>query len=173
MIKKIKERGFTMIEMITAIFIVTVGILGIFGLINQTISQISTSSSRLTAFYLAQEGIEVVRNIRDSNWLEARENPNILWDEGIPAGSWEADYTTQNLSQPYAENYLNISNGFYSYSSGTQTRFKRKITIFDKTNLDGDPEGVFDLLKVLVEVSWEERGRTHQVTAQENLYRWH
>jgi len=174
MIKKIKERGFTMMEMIAAIFIITVGALGIFSLVSQTISFISVSSSRLTAIYLAQEGIEIVRNIRDSNWLEARENPDVSWDEGIPLGSWEADYTTQNLTQPYdAGNYLNISNGFYCYSSGTPTKFKRKITIFGKVNLDGDPEEIFDLLKISVEVSWTERGRTHQVTTQENLYRWH
>jgi hypothetical protein len=159
--------------MIAAIFIVTVGALGIFNLVNQTISLTSVSSSRLTAFYLTQEGIEIVRNIRDSNWLEGKEDPDILWDEGIPTGSWEADYRTQNLNQAYGGNYLNISDGLYSYSSGVQTKFKRKITISDKENLDEDEEGIPDVMKISVEVSWTERNISHQVTAQENIYRWH
>lgn len=167
------KNGFTMMEIVAAIFIITVGALGIFSLVSQTVSFISDSFSRLTATYLAQEGIEIVRNIRDSNYLKMRLDPEALWDEGLPVGEWEADFTTQNLNQPYGGTYLNIdSNGFYSYSSGTPIKFKRKIRIFDKVNLDGDPEEIPDMMKISVEVSWEEKGRSHQVTAQENLYLW-
>lgn len=159
-----KSKSFTLIEVIVAIFLLTVGVVGTFALVQRTITFTSVTSSRLGAVYLAQEGIEIVRNIRDSNWLEQRTSPDLPWDEGLPIGDWQADYKTQNLSQIYAGNFLNIDGtDFYSYSPGTSTKFKRKITISKDT----------DTLKVSVLVEWQERGKVYQVTAQENLYKWH
>ena len=155
--------GFTLLEVILAIFVITVGIAGTLGIIQQGISYTQLSSSRLTANYLAQEGLEIVRNIRDGNWLEMRTNPAISWDSGIEAGSWEADYKTQNLTRSYSATLLNIdSSGFYSYSSGSPTKFKRGITITKNG----------DILEVSVQVEWQERGRNNQVIVQENLYNW-
>ena len=160
---KMDKRGFTLLEVILAIFVIMVGIVGTLGIIQQGISYTQLSSSRLTADYLAQEGIEIVRNIRDTNWLEWRANQDILWSDGIPSGDWEADYKTQNLTQSYTGTYLNIDNsGFYSYFSGSPAKFKRKITIAKDTNI----------LKISVQVKWQERGRNNQVTVQENLYNW-
>ena len=156
---KKNKNGFTLLEGIVAIFLVTVGIGGAYTLISQTISSAIISSQKLIASYLVQEGIEIVRNIRDTNWLEGNN-----WNDGLSSGDWEADYKTQNLTQSYTGNFLNIdSEGFYSYSSGSPTIFKRKISI--------SPEGD-DILKVIVVVEWQERGRTHQIRAQENLYNW-
>jgi len=166
------KKGFTMMEILAAIFVITVGVMGVFGLIQQVISIITVSSSRLVATYLAQEGIEIVRNIRDSNWLEQRSIPERDWDHELGEGEWQAAYNSEKI-KPYESggDFLNISGGFYSYSSGTPTKFKRKIRIFDKVDLDGEPGD--DKMKVSVEVSWQERGRSHQVTAQENVYRWY
>ncbi len=63
------NKSFTLIEVIIAIFILTMGTVGAFSLIQRTIAFTSISSSRLTAAYLAQEGMEIARNIRDSNYL--------------------------------------------------------------------------------------------------------
>jgi len=159
MLNDLKTEGFTLLEGIVAIFLITVGVGGAYALISQTISSAIISSQKLIASYLVQEGIEIIRNIRDTNWLEGTS-----WNDGLPSGDWEVDYKTQNLTQGYAGRYLNIdSNGFYSYSPGSPTKFKRKITIL--------PEGS-DILKVIVEVEWQERGRTHRIKAQENLYNW-
>jgi Tfp pilus assembly protein PilV len=160
---KMTEKSFTLLEVILAIFVITVGITGALGLIQQTTYYGLLSSSRLTANYLAQEGIEIVRNIRDGNWLARRTNPDIAWDAGIPIGSWEADYKTRSLTRSYAGTPLNIDPAnFYSYSAGNQTKFKRKITITKETNV----------LKISVQVEWQERGKNHQVTAQGHLYSW-
>ena len=130
------KRGFTLIEVTVAMFLVTVGVLGVFTVIQRTISFISISSSKLVASYLAQEGIETIRNIRDSNWLE-----DVAWDNGLTicSSGCEADYKTNTLQEetplrPYGAGvYLNIdSDGFYSYSSGTITSLKRKIIIHIK-----------------------------------------
>lgn len=151
--------GFTIIEAITAIFLITVGIVGISGLITQLITSSTISSQKLIASYLGQEGIEIVRNIRDTNLLEI-EN----WDNGLAAGSWQADYNDQSLS-PYTGVFLNIesASGLYGYDSGNPTIFQRKIIITKPQD---------DILEIRVQIFWQEKGRSHQLTVQENLYNW-
>ena len=169
---KMIERGFTLLEMLVAIFVITVGLIGGMSAILQTLTLFSFSSSRLTAAYLAQEGIEIVRNIRDTNWLEAGTAVND-WDEGLTNclngcivgynHSYGPDLIDPNLPA-FADQFLNIDgNSFYSYSPGDPTKFQRKI-IIQKT----DP----DRLDVRVEVIWSERGKSYNFSAQENLYNW-
>jgi len=169
------NKGFTLLEVIAAIFLMTIGVIGILSLVNQTIISSQTTSSRLVASYLAQEGIEIVKNIRDTNFLQIhREIEGVEWDTGLTncAGGCEADYNDLELT-PTANRYLNIDAGFYQYSGfGTQTPFKRKITI-NIQDLSNPPDGsMLDKMKVQVEISWTERLRTYQVTAQENIYKW-
>lgn len=87
--KKVSSRGFTIIETSLAAFILVVGVLGAFAVIQMILSFTSGISSRLQAVYLAQEGIENIRNIRDSNWLGQRYNPLLAWDQGISTGDWK------------------------------------------------------------------------------------
>jgi len=173
---KIRRRGFTLLEVIIAIFLLTVGIVGIFVVINKTMSLMAASPSKLIAAYLAQEGIEIVRNIRDTNWVEGAPS----WDEGLEDGDYEVDYDDLALT-PCPDpcgmsnlSFLRINNdGFYNYDSGTEaTKFKRKITISNKTDLDGDPT-TFERMTVTVTVFWAEKGKSYSVTVQENLYNWH
>lgn len=109
--------GFTIIEVLAAIFVLTVGMIGVLTVIQQTMAQIETLNERLIAIYFAQEGIEIVRNIRDGNWLA-----ETTWDNNLGVGNWEADYLAQDLSS-WVEpgSYLRIDGGFYNYSSGTST----------------------------------------------------
>lgn len=67
------NKGFTLLEVIIAIFLITVGITAVLLLITKTLGAMSLSFSQLKAAYLAQEGIEVIRNIRDTNWVEGNE----------------------------------------------------------------------------------------------------
>lgn len=156
------RRGFTLIELIVAVFLIIVGTLGSFTLIQRIVSFTSISSSNLVAAYLAQEGIEVVRNTRDTNYLKGD-----AWDDGLDACSTgcEVDYESFNLS-PDLGRFLNIGGDFgdyfYTYNAGFTTIYKRKITIVPQV----------DVLDVLVEVYWQERGNSHQVTAQTKLYNW-
>ena len=160
-----KGAGFTIIEVLIAVAVITVGIMGILTIIHQTIAQMALSSSRLVATYLAQEGMEIVRNIRDTNWLDPTNPP---WNDGLNPGDWEADYNDSSLSSYGAS--LKINGGFYNYDTGDPTRFKRKITISDPNN----PEcPLADCFSVKVEVSWQQLARTHQVIVEEYLYNWY
>lgn len=159
------KNAFTLIELLVAIFLLTLGIGGTYSLISNFIVSSSISSQRLIAAYLAQEGIEIVRNIRDTNLLEG-EN----WRNGLENGNWQGDYTINENLMPCADpcDYNNLSflridaNGFYGYGAGNHTIFKRRITL----------GGSGDVMEVRVTVFWQERGRSYQFTVQENLYNW-
>lgn len=171
-----KKNSFTLLEVILAITVLTIAVGGSFVLVSQTIASISVVQSKLIASYLVQEGIEIVKNIRDTNWLKIQP-----WDQGLDGGDcWEGDYQTgappdypSFTSCPFPYQYENLrflgidEDGFYIYNylPENKTIFKRKITILK------EPEEP-DRLKVSVEVFWKERGKMHSIVAQEYLYNW-
>lgn len=111
-------KGFTILEMIVAIFLITVGIIGIFALITKTVSNSTVSRDEMTAAYLAQEGIEIVRNIRDSNYINGQG-----WDETLDVtddplsrcpNGYKASYSSQALDCYSEGDYLQLGeDGFY------------------------------------------------------------
>lgn len=152
------SQGFTLLETLVAIFIIIVALAGVFGLVARLTFTATLSSAQLTAAYLAQEGIEIVRNIRDTNYLMGT-----AWDSNLPPGEFGADYTTQGFPDFDCNNKnLKFDSSFYGCTTDSDTKFKRKITIM--------PNG--DILEVSVEVTWQHRGRDLKVTAKENLYKW-
>ncbi len=161
------RQAFTLLEVLVALFVITVGVGGVFSLVTQTLSFAANAQSQLTATYLAQEGIEIVRNIRDSNFLRIHKGvTSAHWDDGLTgcessSTGCEADYTSTSLLSQ--DRFLNIAQNFYSYLPGTQTAFKRKIFIDAPSP---------DVRNVTVQVSWQERGRTHQVSDATVLYNW-
>lgn len=176
----VKKNSFTLLEVIIAITILTMAVGGSFILIQQTLIASSLNQSKLVAYYLTQEGIEIVRNIRDSNWLHQRSNPSIPWDEGLAddltigqSQDFIADYRTQELNS-FVDVPLNldIERVFYNYSPGDPTPFKRKISITKVDLLDTSDQEDY-ALKVLVQVEWSERGRNHSVEATEYIYNWY
>jgi len=78
------NKSFTILEVILAIFILTVAVFASFSLIQQTVVGVSLNQSKLIAYYLSQEGVENIRNIRDTNWLQGKD-----WLEGIPSSQEE------------------------------------------------------------------------------------
>jgi len=154
------KKSFTLIETLVAISILAIGILGVFSLISSQISSIHYSENRLIASYLAQEGIEIIRNIRDKNWLN-----NLDWDYQIAqATDYRLDYQSQKFPDTnYSScNPLKFDGNFYNCSSGTNTPFQRQISI----SKSGDE------MTVRVTVSWQEKGKTYQHSIAGKLYNW-
>lgn len=66
-----KNTGFTIIETLVAISIFTTSILVLLAVLTQGISNTSYAKKKIIAGYLAQEGIECIRNTRDNYILYA------------------------------------------------------------------------------------------------------
>lgn len=197
-----KQKGFTIIELIISIFILSIAVVGVFGAFSMIVILTSDATNRLTATYLAQEGMEIIRNIRDSNWLNMDANPGMAsWDDYISScegSGCEVDFTTtgsvSNPIRPYtlSGNYLNKNvNGFYSYGSGTATKFKRKITVSPIQDVDGKSDHI---LMVITRVAWDQKATvlgpsrlaetsinadcagsnsSNCITIEETLYNWY
>lgn len=61
-----KGGGFTLVETLVSISIFTMSILGLMSILASGISNTNYAKKKMAAEYLAQEGIECVRNIRDT-----------------------------------------------------------------------------------------------------------
>jgi len=167
-----ENKGFTMIELIITIAILSFGITGVFMAFSPFVTLNYSVSSRFTAVYLAQEGLEVIRNIRDNNFIN-----KLTWSDGGLTncqGGCQADYKTgtlvetfDNQLKPYdPDNFLKINgDGFYGYDGGVDTIFKRKITITQ-------PSGT-DTLKVKVQVFWDYNGQSFDFETIGYLYNWY
>ena len=64
------KKSFTLLETLVAIYVLLVGIVGVMDITSQNLASGTISKNQLIAANLAQEGIELVRNKRDSNFLE-------------------------------------------------------------------------------------------------------
>lgn len=83
------RRGQSLIEAIVALGIISTAISSALSLAVSSLSAEKDSGAAVTAGNLAREGIEVVRMIRDSNWLAGN-----AWDAGLTSGiSGSYDYT--------------------------------------------------------------------------------
>lgn len=157
-----------MVEIMVAISVFSVGVLGVYALVPTAILLGAENSDRFVAAQLASEGVEIVRNIRDSNWLEQVSNPSNPWDEGLTncAAGCEADYTflptvDPSLAAYGAGRYLKIDGqGFFNYTSGADTKFKRKIIITSEANA----------LNVVVAVEWSKKYPA--LVSAEKFYAW-
>lgn len=180
------NKGFTIIELIITVFILSIAVIGVFSAFSVMVIMTSSISDRLVAGYLAQEGAEVIRNIRDNNWLKMDEDTDFYtWDYEIykcfGSGGCQVDYTTLYLTNPIApysgDKYLNIDeNNFYSYNEGIKTKFRRKIVV----EPEYDDENKLYMMKVTVEVFWDEKpsilnpsGEEGVIEIQSVLYNWY
>lgn len=120
-----KRRGEVLIESLIAITIATVGILGMFNLLSRSLSLTRVISDRYVAANLGQEGVEVVKNLIDTNILQ-----NKPWNQGLATGFYEVE-SDSGLTADLGRNlYFNLTAGLYGYDkNGRETQFKRQVRV--------------------------------------------
>jgi prepilin-type N-terminal cleavage/methylation domain-containing protein len=167
-----KEKGFTLLEMLISIMIISIGVLGTYSVVFRYTKNTQLERENLIASYLCQEGIEIVKNMRDTNWLTTGNS----WNAGLTscASGCEIDYngkggdgSTSGLTVWSSGNYLWIDamTGLYKYEyvsgTDTETTWKRKITIDSSTT---------DILNITVTVYWGSVATA--MTVKEDIYNW-
>lgn len=164
------QRGFTIIESLVAFTILTLALSPML-LVVTTSSRIASSiKNNLAASMLAQEGIEVVRAIRDTNWLNSRAFYVGLNDESIgTTNSGRVQYNTIDELLPEdagAKLYLNSVSGLYSYDndpSSSPSFFYRSIYITKVSDVE---------LKIVSEITWREPARPRVISVESRLFDW-
>lgn len=159
------KQGFTLVEIVVILFIMSMGMIGVLSLIVQNIQSQSYNKSNLIAYQLAQEGIELIRKVRDSNWRES-----VLYDDKLAPGEYYMDYTDtapslHDLDNPEELVLKQDAANFYVHdpAAATTTPFSRLITI-----------GVIDdhSFQVNSLISWAEPGRSYTYDLETILYNW-
>src|SRR3989338_1470089 len=89
--------GQTLIETIVGIFVLVMGITAALGLATFSLSSSTNIVKQLIGMGLAREGIEAVKNMRDTNWLQ---------DALVPDGCYDFR-TDTNDAAPCYQHWLN------------------------------------------------------------------
>lgn len=158
--------GFSLIEVLAVLFIVSVSLIGLVSLIIQNIQAQTINKNNLIAYNLAQEGVELIRQVRDSNW-----RTGAAYDTNLADGTYYMDYlmdTPMTVLTDSGKIYLH--NGFYinlkgGESGAVPTIFTREIFL-NKPVYEGDP------LQVRVLVSWTDRNRPYRHELRTLLFDW-
>ncbi len=177
--KQLGKNGFTIVESLVAITILILAITGISSAIRTGISSYTLSRDQVIAFYLAQEGFEFIRNMRDENALNGRN-----WLYGIAADVNDPCHfgIAPNQNVCTVDPVLSAvpircgvpgscpilrqdgTNLFYGYDpTWNATKFRRQI-ILSQINANE--------ISVTVTVDWVHGQTSKQFRAQENLLNW-
>ena len=140
-----KIRGFSMGEVVLSVFILGVVMLPILTLFVNGTRNFQDERDSVIAAMLAQEGIELVRNMRDNNWADRSSNSldePFTFDDIDSGSNCKVDYddTGEISCLESAPSVLSLdSDGFYAHDAGGKaTKFKRgiKITKIDNNNYE-------------------------------------
>jgi len=152
--KKVKyTSGFTLIEALVAIFIFSLALVSLITITSRGITGVAQARDQATAQFLAQEGIELMRNVRDTNFLGVIEGNGAAWNDNmtqcnaIPASDWcFVDYNgfsteldsggTSTLGLTLEEVTSNPPYDVYEAQTTAESRFTRKVYYEPAMNTD-------------------------------------
>ncbi len=183
-IRDTHSRGFTLIETLVAISLLTTAIVAPMALTAQSLGSAYYARDQATAFYVAQEAIESVRSIRDAQILCLAKSTcpagksNLfgsipLGDQAFTIDTTKGDPSAAivNCAGGPAPTYgcpaLQTDGSLYGYNSGwTNTNFTRSVSA-------AFISGTQDEIRISVTVSWQTQGiQTKSFTITSDMYRW-
>jgi type II secretory pathway pseudopilin PulG len=171
------RRGQTLVEALIALSILTVGFVGIVGLLTKSFQLNRTISNDTQATYLASEGIEVAKNLIDHDVYEQLSgNSSYSWGSCFPYPGgyyyYPIDYQTTDCaslnfsnSPPDTPLYFDPTTDMFTTNSlGTNpTNFVRNIEVIN----NGED------LDVRSTVTWATGGQSNTITLEDHFYNWH
>lgn len=161
------KRGFSIGEVLISSFLLMVGIVAATALIVQDMREAFDARDTIIASQLAQEGVELVRNVRDTNaaktiYCRGKSCTQLPYDQIL---------TTENKTYYVSANYdasgeftlkhgedhfvlrVNRATGEYEHDgTGDPTRFQRRIIIDHDTNNAGPADNTVTVTSL---VSWD------------------
>ncbi len=145
-LNKKKNKGFMVVEILIAIFIISIAIISFTNVAQKSISLSKQSLNTFKASLLLEEGMEVVKAFRDSSW------DNIA--DLVPNTKYFLVFDP------------NTSSWTFTTTPTTTDGFTREIILSDvyrdAVTSDIDPNGILDTGTKLVRITvyWQEGGQT-------------
>lgn len=166
-----KKSGFTLLETMVAIMLFILAISALLALVSDSVTSATYNKNEIVATYLAQEGIDYVRNIRDEM---VHVNPSSTpWADfvtsvtsSIPPSS-DCDGVNgcylDYLKAPSLGSSFTPTDYIVPIYNGSQTKpFTRKITV----------QSLTDVILVKVEITWLNGNTTRTKVLTTSLYNW-
>ncbi|MBI2552536.1 hypothetical protein HYW17_04545 [Candidatus Uhrbacteria bacterium] len=182
-------RGQGLLETVVAIGIITTGLFSVITLVISNLTTQREAAFRYQAMNFAREGVELARNIRDSNWLTGQDD---VW-AGLPAGQLIPQFAIGEAeirfepAQTGSRIIYQCEDGSYAQgraSCTAPTPFSRTVTLDilpcgeEETvpceGLEGLPSErrARIAMRVTVEVAWIDQERPRSVELSQLLYDW-
>lgn len=150
--KKLNNQGQGLVELIVAIAIIEIGLFSVWSLFLVNFNAVREAEMRIVGVNLSREGIEVIKNIRDTNWLKMDNNVFSdnnkakiwAWDENLVAGDYVLNYDSTDISPLNNNNndqlYFDEAGIYTNVKTGAShaTNFKRQITLSAVCCTDAD-----------------------------------
>lgn len=155
--------GFSLVEVMAVLFLVSMGLIGVLALLVQSMQVRYINRNAMTAYSLAQEGIELVRHVRDSNWRQSEP-----WLTGLAAGEYCLDYQDPvpvSTSGQGCRLYIG-ADGFYDHvnSLGDQASpFYRKVSVSAVATSSA---------VITADISWTDHSKSYGYHLETILYDW-
>jgi prepilin-type N-terminal cleavage/methylation domain-containing protein len=174
------RKGFTLIETLVAIFVLLIATTGPLAFTQSGLQTSFLARDQITAFYLAQESIETIKNIRDHNAIESRTNASVQWTDDFEACTPEpttiscniqminntltTDLCTNNIDGKCDPMRYDSINKRFLISGGTEnSKYTRTVYISKITDEE---------MQIVVEVSWQSQfGPAKRIIVQENIFK--
>ncbi len=177
--KQGSNHGFTLIGVMIALLIAaSTGIL-IVQLMTRAQAITDVGREQFIATNLSREGLELVRQIRDSNWFNSPDDHSTWLARGLCEDSSDDNrqftvdsdiiITGNDVGDiADAQLYRDETSGIWSHdSTKTVTPYSREISVDCAAN-----ENDFAFVQVTSKVSWSSRNKEHEVVIKEKLYNW-
>lgn len=162
------NNGFTLVETLVAISVLLISVVAPMTLAQQGIRSARIAQEQTTASYLAQDALEYIHNVRDTNRAEADD-----WLDGLGPcinSTCKIDVPAETITScsggsPACENLRKQeSTNLFGYDSGwTETVFNRKVEIDQLTDYE---------VEVVVTMSWDTGLFEREFVVRNHLYDW-
>jgi prepilin-type N-terminal cleavage/methylation domain-containing protein len=160
-----QESGFTLVEVLVAVFLFSVVLTSTSYALNTNLSNAILVKNNFLASGFAQEGVEIMRNLRDEDWFASRPFGSFGGVGALPDGDYRVQWdSTVPVPIIGADVPLRKDSGFYGYGSGNNTIFFRRITV---TTITPDVEK-----RIVVTITWKEKKLDKSLSAEEHLFNW-
>ncbi len=165
------HKGFTLIETLFAILIFSAALISLMAIAGRGISATNSAREQITAHYLAQEGLEVIRNLRDNDMATGWSNRFDFCTSDNPCfvnyqGGFDIPIVVKCGGQcPFVQ----TANGDF-VDTGVDSPYLRTITI-EPLHKD-DTLGFVDEYRITSRVDWLAKTVKRSVTLETILKKW-
>jgi len=184
----LQKKGFTILESLISISILSVAVTGPLVYVTNSLKAAEVARDQTIAFYLAQDAVEHIKNVRDNNtigitnrslWLvslEACENAACHFDRyditvPIACSSGVCPALRQNGVGEFFQGYGYGIGGSWEDSRFTRTIIIEKVPHAMPPPFNGTPD--FEEARVTVTVGWSTRDIVREVVVVEHIFNLH